>query len=149
MINFYHIVSQGRVFVFDAFNAQAKSVGDLLGDNQPAKVIVPRFQRGYSWEKRHVEAFWSDIRNHMRERLVRDGPDKYFLGPIVLRQTSKDVIFLLDGQQRLATVTILLSVLRDLAFKIGITDGIVFAEDIQNHLISKEDIGFSLEMGEL
>ncbi len=135
--------------MFDAFNAQAKSVGDLLSDNQPAKVVVPRFQRGFSWEKKHVEAFWNDIRAFRKESSLKNGPDKYFLGPIVLRQPTKDTIFLLDGQQRLATATILLSVLRDLSEKLGIEDAKIFAADIQGHFISMEDVGYSLELGEL
>ena len=38
----------GGASVFDAFNAQAKNMGDLLSDNQPVRIIVPRFQRGYA-----------------------------------------------------------------------------------------------------
>lgn len=137
--------------MFDAFNAQAKSMADLLSDNQPARIIVPRFQRGYSWEKKHVEAFWNDIRTFQKESGLKGGPDKYFLGPIVIMSApdSKEIIYLLDGQQRLATATILFSVLRDLAHGLPFTDAEVFAQDVQGHLISKEDVGYSLELGEL
>jgi uncharacterized protein with ParB-like and HNH nuclease domain len=134
--------------MFDAFNAQPKNMGELLSDTLPAQIVVPRFQRGYSWEKKHVEAFWNDISTFRKESVKRGGPEKYFLGPIVLMPKSKDIIYLLDGQQRLATATILFSVLRDLAH--GLTaQAEAFAQDIQNHLISKEDIGASLELGEL
>lgn len=135
--------------MFDAFNAQAKTLGDLLSDNQPAKVVVPRFQRGYSWEKKHVEAFWNDITAFRKESAKKGGPDKYFLGPIVILQTTKEAIELLDGQQRLATATILLSSLRDAAATLGIEDGTIFAADIHSHFITKEDVGFGLELGEL
>jgi uncharacterized protein with ParB-like and HNH nuclease domain len=53
--------------MFDAFNAQPKNIGELLSDTLPAKIVVPRFQRGYSWEKKHVEAFWNDITAFQRE----------------------------------------------------------------------------------
>lgn len=66
-----------------------------------------------------------------------------------MRPKDKNTIYLLDGQQRLATATILFSVLRDLAHELQITDAESFAQDIQNHLILKEDIGHSLELGEL
>ena len=47
------------------------------------------------------------------------------------------------------TATILLSVLRDLSEKLGIEDAKIFAADIQGHFISMEDVGYSLELGEL
>src|SRR5208282_433228 len=99
----------------------------------------PEFQRGYSWEKKHVEAFWTDITTFQRESEVKGGPDKYFLGPIVILSDSKDIIKLLDGQQRLATATILFGVLRDLARGLVIQDATDFARDTQAQLIVKED----------
>jgi len=138
--------------VFDAYNAQSKNIGELLSDSQPCKLIVPMFQRGYSWEKKHVTAFWNDIHQFQRDSVLQGGPQKYFLGPIVIMpgNLTKDPISILDGQQRLATSTILLSVLRDLARTLTTKGAEAFAEDIQNHFINKEDIGeTSLDLGEL
>ena len=95
--------------MYETFNSQSKNIGELLGGNERARLIVPKFQRGYSWEKKHVEAFWTDVTGFQKESAVKGGPDKYFLGPIVLLQESKDVIHLLDGQQRLATAIVLFS----------------------------------------
>jgi len=134
--------------MYETFNAQSKNVGELLGGNQRAKIVVPRFQRGYSWEKKHVEAFWNDITSFQRERDQKDGPDKYFLGPIVILAESKETIAVLDGQQRLATATIVFSVMRDLARELGIQAAADFARDVQRELIEKEGAGYSLEMGE-
>ncbi len=135
--------------MFDAFNAQPKNIAELLSDTLPAKIVVPQFQRGYSWEKKHVEDFWKDIVKFRDESAKKDGPEKYFLGPIVVMPIDKTTIHLLDGQQRLATATILFSVLRDVAHDLKTTEAAVFAEDIQNHLLNKEDIGHSLELGDL
>lgn len=63
--------------------------------------------------------------------------------------SEKQVLILLDGQQRLATATILLSVLRDIARTLLLKDAEAFAEKLQSGLIQKEDYGFSLELGEL
>ena len=68
------------------------------------------FQRGYSWGKKHVDAFWKDIEDHRKKRAAKGTADKYFLGPIVIMPSTasdKDSV-LLDGQQRSATATILL-----------------------------------------
>ena len=135
----------------EAYSAQARRMGDLLSESHEGRVIVPTFQRGYSWGKKHVDAFWKDLEYHREKRKTKGNPDKYFLGPIVIMPsaTSDEDLMLLDGQQRLATATILLSVLRDLGDDLKIKDGSTFADKIQNGLIYKEEIGYSLELGEL
>jgi hypothetical protein len=137
--------------MLDAYSAHSKSIGDLLGDGLKGKMVVPEFQRGYSWGKKHVEAFWKDIMRFQKETLQKEGPENYFLGPIVVMQPDdkKGITYILDGQQRLATATILFSVLRDLAKGLNTNEGGSFGDDVQNHLITKDDYGFSLELGEL
>lgn len=135
--------------MYETFNSQSKNIGDLLGGNERARIVVPVFQRGYSWEKKHVEAFWTDITTFQKESSVKGGPDKYFLGPIVILPESKEVIKLLDGQQRLATATILFAVLRDVARSLIIQDATDFARDTQSQLIYKEEPAYSLELGEM
>jgi hypothetical protein len=137
--------------MFDAYNAESRNIGDLLSDNLRGRIVVPKFQRGYSWGKKHVEAFWDDVRRFQKESQVKGGPDKYFLGPIVVMQdeSDKEIIYILDGQQRLATATILFSVLRDVARQLPIQEATSFVHELQNHLISKEDFGYCLELGVL
>ncbi len=134
--------------MYETFNSQSKNIGELLGGNERARVIVPKFQRGYSWLKKHIEAFWSDITIFQAESAAKDGPDKYFLGPIVILPESKEVIQLLDGQQRMATATILFSVIRDLARNLKIQAASDFARDVQREMIEKGD-AFALQLGEM
>ena len=128
------------------FHPTSKNIGELLGGNERAKLVVPAFQRGYSWEKKHVAAFWKDIIDLQKD----DSREKHFLGPIVILTKPKDVIELLDGQQRLATATILFSVLRDIAQeKASDRECQDFARDVQTQFILKEGTsGYSLDMGE-
>jgi uncharacterized protein with ParB-like and HNH nuclease domain len=122
-----------------------KNIGELLGGNDPSKLVVPEFQRGYSWEKKHVAAFWKDIIDLQKD----DTRENHFLGPMVTLPKSKNVTELLDGQQRLATATILFSVLRDVAHDLGDKDSPDFARDIQNQFILKEGTsGYALDLGE-
>ena len=133
--------------MYETFNSQSKNIGELLGGNERARIVVPKFQRGYSWEKRHVEAFWTDIRTFQKESSVKGGPDKYFLGPIVLQQESKETIHLLDGQQRPATATILFTAIRDVARELKIQAATDFARDVQREMIEKSaSTGYSLEL---
>lgn len=75
--------------------------------------VIPIFQRPYSWEKRECEQLWGD--------LLRAGGDEqiptHFMGSVVyieetLNQvTRQSPLLVIDGQQRLTTVTLLLEAL--------------------------------------
>lgn len=73
---------------------------------------IPDYQRPYSWGRDETLQLLDDLRS----ALDRDIDEPYFLGSIVLvkgkESSASEVI---DGQQRLTTLTILLAVLRDLA----------------------------------
>lgn len=82
-------------------------LGFLEGTRQ---FTLPIFQRRYSWEKRQCEQLWDDI--------VRVGTDdntlSYFLGSIVFMPETSAAASksrVIDGQQRLTTVSLLLSAL--------------------------------------
>lgn len=72
---------------------------------------IPAYQRPYRWGTDQTIQLLDDLEHS----LDRGGDEPYFLGSLVLvrdKNTRYDVI---DGQQRLTTLTILLSVLRDLS----------------------------------
>ncbi len=78
--------------------------------------VVPLFQRPYSWKKSEWQAFWNDL----VELCKADNPRPHFMGSIVTMPTMSvpegvNKYLLIDGQQRLTTVFILLSALRDTA----------------------------------
>src|SRR5579863_3440330 len=132
---------RGVLMAQNAFNAQSRTVVDLLGSNSPLRLVVPIFQRGYSWENKHVKAFWSDITEASR-------PAKYFMGPIVVLEKPDDgVSELLDGQQRLATITILFSVIRDAATKLGFNEATHFAGYVQRDFIIGEEGRRNIQLG--
>ncbi|MCL4272259.1 MAG: DUF262 domain-containing protein [Anaerolineales bacterium] len=79
----------------------------------PKQFIVPVFQRDYSWGTRHCLQLWKDI--------VRVGSDPsakaHFVGSVVYvaaEENSANITrwLLIDGQQRLTTLTLLLAALR-------------------------------------
>lgn len=85
-----------------------KSIQELLhGDRQ---YQIPDFQRPYVWEEQQAETLVNDLLGAWR---TNDGD--YFLGSIVLVQhPSGDDVDIIDGQQRLTTLCILVSLLRHL-----------------------------------
>ncbi|SIR48325.1 DUF262 domain-containing protein [Bosea sp. TND4EK4] len=77
---------------------------------------IPTYQRPYAWEKEQAEALLDDILAALNEAIETREPITYFLGSIVLiKQPGSSEAKVVDGQQRLTTLTILLSVLRDLS----------------------------------
>ena len=72
---------------------------------------IPVFQRPYAWEKDQVDELLDDLLFAMR----RDEKEDYFLGSVVLIKGDDPSSQVVDGQQRLTTLTMLLCVLRELA----------------------------------
>jgi hypothetical protein len=77
---------------------------------------VPTYQRPYAWERDQAGALLDDVLAAVQEARAEKEPVTYFLGSIVLiKQSGSPDAMVVDGQQRLTTLTILLSVLRDLS----------------------------------
>lgn len=93
------------------------SIGDLLHQRQP--FVIPKYQRAYAWDnkndKRQIEDFIEDLRKCLELRIA-GSPRTHFFGGIVSiyeampnRQGRRYEV--IDGQQRLATFTILFSLI--------------------------------------
>lgn len=82
----------------------------------PKPIVVPPWQRSYSWKPTEVDQFWNDILS-FSEDCSPGGPfgaPQYFIGSIVLVSSEElPHHILLDGQQRLVTSTLLLAAIRD------------------------------------
>jgi hypothetical protein len=89
----------------EEFGFQHKGIGAVLAHN---RLAVPLNQREYSWEEEHVQELFSDFANAIAANKAR-----YFLGTIVLTRGGSDIPEVSDGQQRLATTSILLAAIRD------------------------------------
>lgn len=79
---------------------------------------VPLFQRSYSWKREHVDRLWVDLVDIARGR--RTSPSAtHFIGSLVLAASpgvaavGLQTFLVVDGQQRLTTLTLLLAALRD------------------------------------
>jgi len=96
--------------VGDYFRPETKNILGLFSGYEDFYKI-PEYQRPYSWGEEQVEQLWDDIYSAYKE-----GEDHYFLGPMVLIREGneeKPYFEVIDGQQRLVTLTILFCVLRD------------------------------------
>ena len=65
-------------------------------------------QRRFKWKKPQIDQLWEDILT-----AYRDNRDSYFLGTLLLVPLDDGKVSVIDGQQRIATISIFLAVLRD------------------------------------
>ncbi len=90
------------------FKAQEITVRELFSEAD--SLLMPPYQRGYSWTEKEALELIGDL----QDAAERNRP--YFLGAIVVVQNSaKDPVEVVDGQQRLATLSMLFAILRDLS----------------------------------
>ena len=94
-----------------SFKTNTVTVGDLFSGSNIFRMLI--FQRPFSWNEETALELLGDIVDAM-DRSER-GRSSYFLGPIILsRKSTKAALDVVDGQQRLVTLTAILAVLRDL-----------------------------------
>jgi len=70
---------------------------------------VPAYQRSYAWEKEHVEALLNDVYDSIKNK-----DNEYFLGSAVVTGHSDKRYEVVDGQQRLTTISLLIATIKDI-----------------------------------
>ena len=108
--------------------------------------IVPAYQRHYVWdEKEQWLPLWEDILSKYNDRLNDKATYNHYIGSYVLVQKKKTTsqmvnkAIVIDGQQRLTTISLLLLAIRDLArsSKIEIDEKNLHEQIEERFLISK------------
>ncbi len=88
------------------FEANDKRISEVLFGQ--LKFKIPRFQRPYAWGEDQIIEFWNDLTNNS---------EPYFLGSFILNYEEFDetgFVDVIDGQQRLLTLTILMGAIRNI-----------------------------------
>jgi hypothetical protein len=89
-------------------HAEVLRIRDIF--SPAADIRVPPFQRGFAWGDEEVGVLIKDLLEAFRNTVI------YFVGAIVvIRPKGRGPSDVVDGQQRLTTLTILLAVMRDLS----------------------------------
>ncbi|WRG21659.1 DUF262 and DUF1524 domain-containing protein [Helicobacter pylori] len=93
-------------------DAKATTLLKFFEENQNNQFVIPIYQRLYSWKKEQCEQLWDDI-------IKIGGNDKmngHFIGSILyvrVDDTHSSPLLIIDGQQRLTTITLLFIALRN------------------------------------
>lgn len=115
-------------------DADDRNVFEVLNER---KYTVDYFQREYSWEQKHIEQLVTDLTSTFIDVYTEGDPrtavehySNYYLGPFVV--SSKDGMkSIIDGQQRLTSLTLFLIYLNHVQKELGIKESIeslVFSE---------------------
>ena len=116
-----------------SFKAENTKVITVLTTNN--KFRIPRYQRPYAWGEDEISEFWNDLISNK---------DPYFIGSLIFNHephTETGFIDIIDGQQRLLTITIFSAVLRDIAKTLNSKT----AERIHRYDIIFEDVSTGKE----
>jgi uncharacterized protein with ParB-like and HNH nuclease domain len=115
-------------------DAGARTVFEVLNER---KYTVGYFQREYGWQKRHIEQLITDLTSSFLDAYTEGAPrrsvehyNNYYLGPFVVN-SKEGVKSIIDGQQRLTSLTLFLIYLNNLQKELGKKESIeplVFSE---------------------
>ena len=92
---------------------------------------VPEFQRSYAWSEDEVSQLWDDV-----VEAIENNKNEYFIGPIVVKN-NKESLEVIDGQQRLTTSLILISIIRRVFRFSGDNER---ADWFRNEFFGKQDV---------
>ena len=116
-------------------DARKGNIYEMLNGNK--QFLIPVYQRFYSWGNDQCNRLWNDIVEMQRENKVG-----HFIGSIVniaeqTMPTGVQKYMIIDGQQRITTLTLLLLALRDYAIR-NPSDTTINARRIDNMLLKNE-----------
>ena len=103
------------------------------------QIKIPEYQRSYAWTDDEVLQLWDNLIDSMERTR-----SEYFIGPIVVKREAQKPIELIDGQQRLSTTLVIISILRKILRENGDN---VRADILSADYFGKRDIA-TLEMAE-
>lgn len=78
-----------------------KTYRQLMGNG--LRYEIPKFQRDYTWEMEHWDDLWQDIKS-----LLSNENEEHYMGYLVLQTTNNKEFHVIDGQQRLTTMSLLI-----------------------------------------
>lgn len=83
---------------------QLEGIGDLISNK---KFRVPAYQRAYAWEEDHVTSLLNDLTDSITNK-----EKEYFLGSVVVTSGDTNRFEVVDGQQRLTTISLIINAIK-------------------------------------
>jgi len=103
------------------YDAKALSLKSILGiGGEDGQLYVAPFQRPYKWTEENIDDFFTDVFEDFEWRKIKAGSSRtkhyHYMGAIVLQdeEDGGERYSILDGQQRLVTLTLILGCIKNL-----------------------------------
>ena len=91
------------------------TISDLFNDENKCKYIIPIYQRNYAWGDDEISSLLQDIKNACEKNKEQD--KNYYIGSLVVYCRDNGDFEVIDGQQRLTTLTLIMHHLGKLSFR--------------------------------
>ena len=98
--------------------AKECKIKDIL-TTEDRKYVIPAYQRPSSWSQDHAEQLIADI-----YQSFQSDEKEYFIGSMICISKDKNVYEVVDGQQRITTLTLILSQLMNLVENQGVSNNL-------------------------
>lgn len=95
----------------------------LSGLFEHSELKIPEYQRGYEWQEQQWEDLWVELEPVFTEELSRSDLTEVFFGSIFTADVDNTTAEIIDGQQRITTVSIILKILQELLNEISDIQG--------------------------
>lgn len=102
--------------------AKESKIQEILTENK--RYLIPEYQRPYSWSIDHVNQLLDDL-----ETSFINQETEYFIGSMICIKKDENLFEVVDGQQRLTTLSLILTQLKNLIDKQGVK------EDLQKRVL--------------
>ena len=91
------------------------TVSDLFDNENKCNYIIPIYQRNYAWGDDEISSLLQDIKNACEKNKEQD--KNYYIGSLVVYRRDNGDFEVIDGQQRLTTLTLIMHHLGKLSFR--------------------------------
>ena len=91
------------------------TISDLFNDENKCNYIIPIYQRNYAWGDDEISSLLQDIKNACEKNKEQD--KNYYIGSLVVYCRDNGDFEVIDGQQRLTTLTLIMHHLDKLVFR--------------------------------
>ena len=91
------------------------TISDLFDDKNKCKYIIPIYQRNYAWGSDEIGSLLQDIKNACEKTKEQD--KNYYIGSLIVYRRENGDFEVIDGQQRLTTLTLIMHHLAKLNFR--------------------------------
>ena len=91
------------------------TISDLFNDENKCNYIIPIYQRNYAWGDDEISSLLQDIKNACEKNKEQD--KNYYIGSLVVYRRDNGDFEVIDGQQRLTTLTLIMHHLGKLSFR--------------------------------